>query len=94
VERASKSQPLVLILDNLHWADRPSLPLLEFLAQEFTGGRMLVVGTYRDEEITAEHPLTRVLSELTKTPRALDPAFETMSSSSLHRIGHRKRVRD
>ncbi len=66
LERASRPQPLVLILDNLHWADRPSLLLLEFLAQEFADGRMLVLGTYRDEEISAEHPLTRVLGELTK----------------------------
>jgi len=67
LERASRSQPLVLILDNLHWADRPSLLLLEFLAQEFANGQLLVVGTYRDEELSAEHPLTRVLGELTKT---------------------------
>ena len=66
LERASKSRPLVLILDNLYWADRPSLLLLEFLAQEFANGQMLVVGTYRNEELSAEHPLTRVLGELTK----------------------------
>ena len=66
LERASRSQPLVLILDNLHWADRPSLLLLEFLAQEFANGRLLVLGTYRDEELSSEHPLTRVLGELTK----------------------------
>ena len=68
LERASRSQPLVLVLDNLHWADRPSLLLLEFLAQEFANGQMMVLGTYRDAEISAEHPLTRVLGELTKIP--------------------------
>ena len=68
LERASRLQPLVLVLDNLHWADQPTLLLLEFLAQEFSNGQILVLGTYRDEEISAEHPLTRVLSELTKTP--------------------------
>ena len=66
LERASLSRPLVLVLDNLHWADRPSLLMLEFLSQEFTNGRILVLGTFRDEEISTEHPLTRVLGELTK----------------------------
>ena len=66
LERASRSQPLVLILDNLHWADRPWLLLLEFLAQELTGGQLVVVGTYRDEEVTAEHPLYQTMGELTK----------------------------
>ena len=68
LEGASQAKPLVLILDNLHWADRPSLLLLEFLAQELQRGRLLVVGTYRDEEIFDDHPLTQTLGELTKEP--------------------------
>ena len=80
LERASQSQPLVLILDNLHWADRPSLLLLEFLSQEFASGQMLVVGTYREEELSAEHPLTRVLGELTKIPSFQRLALKAPSS--------------
>lgn len=63
---ASQSRPLVLVLDNLHWADRPSLLLLEFLAQELKSGQLLVLGTFRDAELSSEHPLTRTLGELTK----------------------------
>ena len=66
LERASLTRPLVLVLDNLHWADRPSLLLLEFLSQEIHRGQLLVVGTYRDEEISQEHPLFQTLGELTK----------------------------
>ncbi len=65
---AAQTQPLVLILDNLHWADRPSLLLLEFLVQELSGARLLVVGTYRDIELSREHPLSQTLGELTKEP--------------------------
>lgn len=78
LERASRLQPLVLILDNLHWADQPTLLMLEFLAQEFSNGQILVLGAYRDEEISAQHPLTRVLSELAKTPN-----FQRLSLSGL-----------
>ena len=66
--RASQAQPLVVILDNLHWADRPSLLLLEFLAQELAECRLLVVGTYRDTELNRRHPLTQTLGELAKEP--------------------------
>jgi predicted ATPase len=66
LQRASEPLPLVLILDNLHWADKPSLLLLEFLAQECGAHRMLVLGTYRDMEISRQHPLTEALAELTR----------------------------
>ncbi|MFB3119022.1 MAG: AAA family ATPase [Stenotrophomonas maltophilia] len=68
LKNAGRNQPLVLILDNLHWADRPSLLLLEFLAQELTEIPLLVVGTYRDAELSRRHPLTQTLGELAREP--------------------------
>jgi tetratricopeptide (TPR) repeat protein len=66
LKSASRKQPLVVILDNLHWADKPSLLLIEFLAPELTGSRLLVIGTYRDVDLSRKHPLTETLGELTK----------------------------
>ena len=57
---------MVLVLDDLHWADHPSLLLLEFLARELANARILVVGTYRDMELSRQHPLSRSLGELTR----------------------------
>jgi predicted ATPase len=57
---------LVLILEDLHWADRPSLLLLEFVARELGGSRLLVIGTYRDVEVSRRHPLSQTLGELTR----------------------------
>ena len=65
---ASHRRPVVLILDNLHWADRPSLLLLEFVAREIAVGRLLVVGTYRDVELSRQHHLFHTLGELTREP--------------------------
>ncbi len=53
---AARAQPLVLILDDLHYADKPSLLLLVFLARELRGARMLVIGTYRDVEVAPPPP--------------------------------------
>ena len=50
LKSASRSRPIMLVLDDLHWADRPSLLLLEFVARELGGARLLLVGTYRDVE--------------------------------------------
>ncbi len=66
LKTASRNQPLMVILDNLHWADKPSLLLLEFLAQEFADSRLLVVGTYRDVDLSRQHPLAEALGELTR----------------------------
>jgi predicted ATPase/class 3 adenylate cyclase len=66
LKNASKGQPIVLVLDDLHWADKPSLLLLQFLARELRGGRLLVLGTYRDVELRRGHPLSQTLGELAR----------------------------
>jgi len=66
LKTASQRQPLVLVLDDLHWADQPSLSLLEFMARELGGSRLLVIGTYRDVEVSRRHPLSQTLAELTR----------------------------
>ena len=53
--------PLVLVLDDLQWADTPSLLLLQFLARQLTALRVMVVGTYRDMAWPASHPLRTML---------------------------------
>jgi predicted ATPase len=60
----SGKQPLLLVLDDLHWADRSSLLLLEFLAEGLQGMPVLIVGTYRDIEIFRGHPLSETLGNL------------------------------
>ncbi len=63
---ASRTQPLVVILDDLHGADRATLQLLEFVARSMSGSRLLLVGTYRDVEVRRTHPLQQSLANLTR----------------------------
>lgn len=67
-KRAAAQQPLLLVLDNMHWADTPSLRLLEFLTPEIGACRILVLITYRDIALSRRHPLSNTLSELAKQP--------------------------
>ncbi|MFB3118923.1 MAG: AAA family ATPase, partial [Stenotrophomonas maltophilia] len=63
-KNAAQSQPLMLALDDLHWADRSSLLLLEFLAREIQSSPLLILGTYRDVEVSRRHPLSAALGSL------------------------------
>ncbi len=64
LRNAAQSQPLMLVLDDLHWADRSSLLLLEFLAREIHSSPLMVLGTYRDVEVSRRHPLSESLGSL------------------------------
>ena len=66
LKNAASARPLVLVLDDLHAADEPSLLLLRFLAGELAGSRILVVGTYRDVDPTIRDPLAATLAELAR----------------------------
>ena len=52
----AQSQSLILVLDDLQWADKPSLLLLEFLARQVADSKIMVVGTYREVDFTRTHP--------------------------------------
>jgi len=64
IERAAAVQPLLLVLEDLHWTDESSLALLRHIAQRLADFPALVVGTYRDNEVDAAHPLARAFQEL------------------------------
>ncbi len=56
--------PVVLIFDDLHWADRPTLQLLRHLVRSPAPRRVLFLGTYRESEISDRHPLHELIGDL------------------------------
>ena len=62
----SERTPFVVVLDDLHWADRPTLQLLAHLAREIGRARIVVVGTYRDTDLDRRHPLSEALAEMNR----------------------------
>ena len=67
LRNASTVQPLLLILEDLHDADRGTLDLLLHLSRSLPGARLLIVGTYRDVEVDRSHPLSGALAELRRS---------------------------
>jgi DNA-binding CsgD family transcriptional regulator len=68
---AAQRRPLVVILDDLHWADAPSLRFLRFLAPDIGGGSLLLIGTYRENALSRQHPLSDVLGDLARVPHTV-----------------------
>jgi len=62
--RAGEEAPVLVVLDDLHWADESSLLLLRHLVRNLGEARVLVVGTYRDTDLTRTHPLAAALADL------------------------------
>jgi DNA-binding SARP family transcriptional activator len=68
LRRASNKRPLVLILDDLHAADTPSLLLVQFLARELGSMHLLLLAAMRDVDPIPGEPLTAMLVEVTREP--------------------------
>jgi class 3 adenylate cyclase len=64
LEGASEQEPLLVMLDDLHWADSPTLSLLRHVVASGSSMRVMVIGTYRDSDLSREHQLTAVLADL------------------------------
>ena len=68
LKNAARNQPLMLVLDDLQWADQSSLRFLEFLARELGESRLLLAGCYRDSELSRQHLLAETLARLSREP--------------------------
>jgi len=57
----SRRQPLVIFIDDLHWTDRPTLELLHYVVRHIAAEKVLLIGTFRSEEVTKDHALNELL---------------------------------
>ncbi|HEY6592202.1 MAG TPA: AAA family ATPase, partial [Actinomycetota bacterium] len=64
----AERSPVVLVLEDLHWADRATRDLLAFLVRTLRGGRVALVASYRSDELHRRHPLRPLLAELVRLP--------------------------
>ena len=66
----SADQPVVLILEDIHWADRSTRTFAAFLARRLREERLMLLLTYRTDELHRRHPLRPLLAELERLDRA------------------------
>ncbi|WP_433337040.1 helix-turn-helix transcriptional regulator [Spirillospora sp. CA-294931] len=63
-----RARPVLLVLEDLHWADRSTRHLLTFLSRVLQRERVCLVGTYRADDLHRRHPLRPVVAELLRLP--------------------------
>ena len=85
LRNAARARPLVLVLDDLHAADAPSLLLLEFMAGELDGAHLMILGAYRHTEIGGDHPLASTLAELARKQGARRLTLAGLSEAAVGR---------
>ena len=86
LRNASSVQPLCIVLEDLHWADRGTLDLLQHASRNLQGSRLLVIGTYRDVEVDRTHPLSATLAELRRGSNFLRVPLRGLTVDEVHRM--------
>jgi len=66
LKNVAQSKPLMLVVEDLNWADKPSLLPLQYLARQLGDSRILVLCCYRDVEISRQHPLSDTRASLSR----------------------------
>ena len=83
---AAGERPLLLLLDDLHWADPASLDLLRSLARQAPAAPLLLVATYRADELTRRHPLYQLLPLLVREARATQLDLRALTREAIRAL--------
>ncbi|MCU0546736.1 MAG: AAA family ATPase [Oscillatoriaceae cyanobacterium Prado104] len=84
---ATVEHPLVIFLDDLQWADSASLKLMQLLCGQTNSRYLLLIGAYRDNEVSAAHPLILTLDEIRKAGATVNQiTLAPLEQASLNRL--------
>lgn len=79
--------PTVLVIEDVHWADEATLDVLRFLVRRAATMPLALVLTYRDDELTRDHPLRHLLGLISRTARVRRLNLAPLSAGAVHRLG-------
>ncbi|MEJ7758014.1 MAG: AAA family ATPase [Gemmatimonadaceae bacterium] len=89
-ERLSAAEPMLLVLEDVHWADQTSLEILRHLAHRSHSLRLLIVATYRSDELHSSHPVRKLLGTIARdrvgVEMRLEPLTREETTEMLRRI--------
>ena len=60
--------PMLLLLEDVHWADEATLDILRFLGRRLAGAQLMILATFRSEEVSSDHPLRMAMGDLAALP--------------------------
>ena len=82
----SISAPVLLVIEDVHWADRSTRDLIAFLARTLREGRIAVVASYRTDDLHRRHPLRPLLAELARLPHVRRIQLQPFSRAELAQL--------
>ena len=82
----SQERPVILVLEDLHWADRSTRTFVDFLARSLRRERVVLLLSYRTDELHRRHPLRTLLSELDRLDRARRIQLEPFDREELAEV--------
>jgi DNA-binding CsgD family transcriptional regulator/GTPase SAR1 family protein len=86
------TQPSVLVIDDLHWADQATVDLLRFVLRRIRRTQSIVVVTVRDDEIASTHPTRSLLGDVARSPSATSIALPPLSVGAITQLAHDRPV--
>lgn len=91
-ELSSGPQPLLVVLEDLHWADEVTLDLLRYLGRRIEDSRALLIATYRSDEVGDRHPLRIVLGDLATFPAVSRMQLGPLSLEAVCKLASRSPI--
>ncbi len=80
VREVLAESPILFLLEDVHWADEATLDILRFLGRRLAGARVMILATFRSEEVGGDHPLTVVMGDLAALPGVIRMQLPALSA--------------
>lgn len=87
-----QQRPALVVFEDVHWADEPTLDLLRYAGRRISRTQALLVLTYRDDELGPRHPLRLVLGDLVTSPAARRIPLPRLSESAVRALVGERRL--
>jgi class 3 adenylate cyclase/tetratricopeptide (TPR) repeat protein len=84
--RAAAIQPMLVVLEDLHWADQSTVQMLQSVAGRAGRSAFLILGTYRDVDLAAGHPMLRAIEHLARLPVTTRLSLKRLSAVEVAEI--------
>jgi len=86
VREVLAESPMLLVLEDVHWADEATLDILRFLGRRLAGARLMILATFRSEEVGSDHPLTVVMGDLATLPGVIRMQLPALSVTGVRQL--------
>jgi DNA-binding SARP family transcriptional activator/DNA-binding CsgD family transcriptional regulator/tetratricopeptide (TPR) repeat protein len=86
VRNLLSGSPLLVLVEDVHWADEATLDVLRFLGRRLAGSELMILATFRSEEVGRDHPLTVVLGDLATMPGVVRMQLPPLTGTGVRQL--------